>query len=814
LRRFLKVSIFVEIMEHINKHKTDKPNILKLSNNIIMNYKTIIILLGVLSIFGTSAFTQNQTSLQGSVISSADEKIEFYTLILQSAADSSVVSVDMFSDTVFRFVAIKPQTYILRLQDIQYQPYDTLITVVEGTNVLNTPLVLKPKTLEEIVVRGLRPVLAYDQGNIAVDVANSYLKDDISVTNILGKLPGVIINNKEEISVFGKSNLLIYINGMQARSGDEYKSLQPGDIEKIEIIRNVGSEYEANVDAVIKITTKKRREEKYHISISNALEKASYLTNTPSLSLYLGGREKVSQYITLTNVVGKSKDHHKSYAYTYFDNYTYSNFRDDYDFYKYGNISLFYSLNYSPDKDKTLGIQYSGRFSDLLDHVDGTRFYDDETTSSTVNLNSDEQSKTNTSIINVNYKQQVNTAGELSVVADYMFKTDNTVTDIEELATDWNAHNIIDADINGTVFSITPEYKIAGKKFTYSAGLKYSYLNNKSSTEFHSSLDVVQTSEHLTGAYLIFNANLSFVDIKAGLRMEYTNSELRSGDGLNDMNREYFNLIPNISLSRDLNEHLNLTMYYRRTLSRPGIRNLRSTITYWDSLTYVTGNPRLKPAMTDAIGLNAGIYKFDFTLEYKTFSDRVIFHNISDSENPNRTIHTYTNIKEKHNELTVGVSRSFNHRIFTNMTSIHYNRQFNLRMPFRGEIIRFNRPKYVIKTSGDVTIFKNTSLGYAFFYNNGGDMDFLRWNKSYSYFDLTLSQYLMKKKLLISFSVEDVFNKFKGNRWTQYHANNILYTQDSDAIDSRFAVFKIRYNWGIQKSIRKKSSDTDHINRL
>ncbi|MDR1169651.1 MAG: hypothetical protein LBK97_02315, partial [Prevotellaceae bacterium] len=124
-----------------------------------MNYKTIIIFFGVLLIYSTSAFTQTPASLQGSVVSETGEKIEFYTLILQSAADSSVVSVDMFSDTVFRFSGIKPQTYILRIQDVQYQLYDTLVTVVEGANVLNAPLVLKPASLGEVVVKASRPVL-------------------------------------------------------------------------------------------------------------------------------------------------------------------------------------------------------------------------------------------------------------------------------------------------------------------------------------------------------------------------------------------------------------------------------------------------------------------------------------------------------------------------------------------------------------------------------------------------------------------------------------------------------------------------------
>jgi hypothetical protein len=779
-----------------------------------MNSKTAFILFVVILIYSTTAFTQNPVSLQGCVISETGEKTEFYTLILQSAIDSSTVAVEMFSDTVFRFAGIKPQTYILRLQDVQYLPYDTLITVVEGTNVLNAPLILKPATLGEIVVKASRPVLTYNHGNVTVDVANSYLKDEVSMAGIFGKLPGVIVN-KGEISVFGKSGLQIYINGMQARTGDEYKSLQPGDIEKIEIIRNVGAKYDANVDVVIKIKTKKRREEKYHVLISNSLEMASYLSNSPGLSLYFSGNEKLSQYITLSNVLGKSRDRHKSQVYTYFDDYTYSNLRNDYDVYKYKNTGLFYSLNCSISKDAELGIQYSGRFSGFSEQVDGTRVYDDETTSQTVNLNSDEQSKTNMSIINLNYKQQVGTTGEVSVIADYMIRNNNETNDIKELATGWNAHSIIDSDNEGKVFSITPEYKITGKKFNYAGGLKYSYLNSNSTMEFRSSTDAVHTSEHLTGAYMTFGANLSFIDIKLGVRTEYTSSGIRSGDdGLDELNREYFYLIPNISLSVEPNGRLTLVTYYRRTLNRPNISSLRSTVTYRDSLFYVTGNPRLRPAITDILGFNAVFYKFDFTLEYKIFKNRITFDNIPDSENPNRTIQSYTNLKEKHNELTVGISRSFNHRIFTNMTSLYYNKQFNMSMPFRNNIISFNKPRYVFKTSGDITVFKNTSLNYAFFYNSGGDRDFTRWNKSYSCLDLTLAQYLMKKKLLFSFSVEDVFNKYKANRWTQYHNGNIVYMQDSDALDSRFAVFRIRYNWGVQKSIRQKRSDTDHISRL
>jgi hypothetical protein len=779
------------------------------------SYKTLIILFGLLLIFGSPAFAQTPTTLQGRAVSETGEKVEFYTLILQSTSDSSVVSVEIFSDSVFRFAGINPQTYILRLQDIQYQPYDTLITIVEGTNVLKTPLVLKPKTLGEVVVRGVRPVLKYNHDNITVDVANSYLKDDVSLASILGKLPGVIVDNQGSIKMFGKQNLLIYINDMKAHSGDEYKSLQPGDIDKIEIIRNAGSEYEANVDAVIRIKTKKRRDEKYHISITENLEVAHYLYNRSNLSLYLGGNEKISQYITLSNSVGKSRDRHKSQTYTYFDDYTYSNLRDDYHIDKYGSAGLFYSLNYSINKDKALGVQYSGRYSSPSSQISGTRLYDDETTNTTVNLNREEKSNFKSSIVNLNYKQKISNTGELSVIADYVIINPHETSDIKESTIDRTMHNTVVTNDNGKVVSITPEYKIAGKKFTYNTGLKYSYLNNKSTTEFRSAKDVVHTSEHLTGVYMIFNADLSFVDIKSGVRMEYTNSDIRYDDGQNNLNKEYFNLIPNISLNSKLNEYLNLTTYYKQILNRPHISTLSASMSYWDSLTYLTGNPRLRPAITDVFGFNAVLYKFDFLLEYSIYKNSITFDNIPDSENPNRTIHTYTNIKEKYNQLTVGISYSFNHSVFTNMTSLNYKKQFNLNMPFfQDKIIKFDKPRYRFQTSGNVKILENTSLNYSFHYNSTGDDGSLRSNKPDSNLTLTVAQYLMNKKLLISFSVQDIFDKDKSNRWTQYHNGNVVYTQDSDALDSRYVAFRIRYNWGAQKSIQQKRSDTDHINRL
>ncbi|MDR1895318.1 MAG: outer membrane beta-barrel family protein, partial [Prevotellaceae bacterium] len=77
-----------------------------------------------------------------------------------------------------------------------------------------------------------------------------------------------------------------------------------------------------------------------------------------------------------------------------------------------------------------------------------------------------------------------------------------------------------------------------------------------------------------------------------------------------------------------------------------------------------------------------------------------------------------------------------------------------------------------------------------------------------------ITQHLMNRKLMISLTVEDLLlTNRKSNRWTSY-SNNISITQDDRWPDTRYVTLTVRYNWGVNRSIQRKRSDTDHINRL
>jgi outer membrane receptor protein involved in Fe transport len=405
----------------------------------------------------------------------------------------------------------------------------------------------------------------------------------------------------------------------------------------------------------------------------------------------------------------------------------------------------------------------------------------------------------------------------LSVIADYAIKNANETVDITESSIGGNANNFINNDNNGKVISITPVYKIAWKKYYGNIGAKYSYLNSHSLTKWRSRLneDYSQVSEHAGGAYMIFGAHLPFADIRSGLRLEYTSSEIQYEEQSNNLTRNYLNLFPNLSISKKVNNHFSLTAYYRRTISRPKIDHLSTTVIYRDSLYYQTGNPRLKPSYTDALNFTVNWRAFDLSLGYRIAKDKSTWEFIPDSSNPDRTIYTQDNMKEKTKVFTAELSHLFAHRVFNSITTITCEK-YNLSLLFNNEIIRFNKPVYSIKHSGNLKIFKNTNLDYEFDYSTPGDEGYIQFNKLRGRFEAGISQHLFDRKLMISFYVYHILeNNKRNNRWTSYSINNnIAVRQDDRNPDGRYVAVTVRYNFGRRKSIQQKTSDTDHIGRL
>jgi hypothetical protein len=136
--------------------------------------------------------------------------------------------------------------------------------------------------LTEVIVIKEQKMFSNKNGNIKVDVANSILNATPNTIDLLSKLPNITISaDKENITVIGKGNALIYIDNQKVGMND-LNALSVDDIKTIEIINNPSSKYEAEGRTVILISRKFSKKEGSQTTIS---EVASF---KESFNNYLG----------------------------------------------------------------------------------------------------------------------------------------------------------------------------------------------------------------------------------------------------------------------------------------------------------------------------------------------------------------------------------------------------------------------------------------------------------------------------------------------------------------------------------------------
>ena len=144
--------------------------------------------------------------------------------------------------------------------------------------------------------------------------------------------------------------------------------------------------------------------------------------------------------------------------------------------------------------------------------------------------------------------------------------------------------------------------------------------------------------ENIGAAYSSFTFNLSSkTTLTAGLRYEYTVSDLGTVKISNIVNRKYGELFPTFYISRKINE-TNINFSYSRRITRPAFTTVPFTI-FFDPKTYYSGNPALVPAIANALQLGYNFKNYNFTLIYT--------HEVNTIDNfyfQTRTIDTINNI--------------------------------------------------------------------------------------------------------------------------------------------------------------------------
>ncbi len=589
--------------------------------------------------------TSTAQTIKGIVNDGEGAPIGYATVVLCSPSDTTQLDYTVTADDG-RFSFNTPAVgQLLHVSFVGYTPqYVTashnMIIILEQDAV----------AIGEVVVKGSRPISKITTQGVQTTVANTVLSDMGTGNDVLKRIP-MVEGDDGAFKVFGRGDATIYINNREVRDPSELDNLNSSDIQSIEVVSNPGARYDASVKAVINIKTIKKQGDGFSFNARS--------------SLHAGENE---DYINQINT------NYRKGGLDIFANFHHSDITSIQrgDIYQTTTVDTLWQQNsylYGDRHNIGLNATLGANFEISEEHLVGFR-YDHSTTpkngTSVLELQSDVYAdgvlfdKWDNSVLTDSWKNIDSEANlyysgkveDLSIDfnADYTqlgyesndINTEYSSADGERVL---NSYSRVENELWATKLLLSHplfggNLSFGGEYVDITRGDEYT---NEDLAGFSSNVDIAEQNAALFSQYSIESKVGSFA---AGLRFESAKYSYLV-DNVEDSNksREYAQWFPNFSYSNEFGE-LNLKLNYDSKVTRPSYRALSNNLTYGNRLTLETGNPYLKPSISQSLSL-VGVWKYLQTYVSYTHEKDAIEQWIDRYElDPKVSIINYRNIDE------------------------------------------------------------------------------------------------------------------------------------------------------------------------
>lgn len=214
-------------------------------------------------------------------IRDSDTLVAFSAIVLQSVPDSAMVVGMTAIDGRFEIPHVASGDYRLQVSCMGYK--DKSVPVQIKGEMVDVGIILLEQdavALKSVTVRGKRQIFRQENGQIIVNVSGTTLAESGSIEDLLKKSPGVMVNKDGDISIVGKGKPIIYVNEQEIQSTEMLSSIQASDVDRIEIERNVSSQYSADGQAVLRIRTKRSVADKLGLMVFDHVQFGRKIGNT------------------------------------------------------------------------------------------------------------------------------------------------------------------------------------------------------------------------------------------------------------------------------------------------------------------------------------------------------------------------------------------------------------------------------------------------------------------------------------------------------------------------------------------------------
>ena len=653
------------------------------------------------------------------------------------------------------------------------------------------------RELQEVVVTAKQPATKLVGSTLVSTIPGTNLARLGNALDVLAQLPMIKVEDNT-VSVIGKSNIEIYIDGRPMRDEQELRQLLSSNLKKVELLMAPGAAYASTTGAVLKITTRRNFVEGLSLTDQFLLEcrRKWSVMDYLALSYRAGNWEffangTIKHYNSLTKgmttntlvyngketVVGSSQNN--SFPTTVGvikAGFNYAN----------GPQSFGAYYRYNPER---------GDFKNT-----GSEWLNDNPA---ISSNIDKHIRAHSHLASLYYentfaeKYLLHFDGDFrrsnennSVATTYTDSSNPAVNSTDERAsTLWAGKLYLNFPVGKGDFTVGTQ-----DSYTHTS-LDYRMLNDAVSEYIPSSLtDARQTSAALFASWSRLFGKFS---LAVGARYEYVDYGFTvNGKRDEDVSRRDNLLTPDLSLGYSFNEETQISLSYKMATVKPSYSQLTGSLSYTGLHQIEGGNPALRDERMHDIQLFAMWKGFMVQADYTRSLDTYAFvKQVYPADNLQLLMHP-VNIDVSALNLYLVWSQPIR-RWIPNVTVGMYRQWLQL------DNHRYDKPIFSYYFDNTVSLPHGWLITANINGSSQGDMHTNRFATSWFTMDASVGKTFLDRSLTVKLSATDIFNT-SNNGWTMDTFG--VFVDKRQSYDRRGVSLAVTYNFQPRKSRYKGSS--------
>jgi len=798
-----------------------------MTNTIEMKTTNIIFLTVLIYLLGISTLAAKDVSkISGKLVDQAGNAIPFANVALIDATAGGLVDGTVSTEAgVFLIETVKTGKVKLVISSIGFKLFESAsFELISGMLKDMGTLVIEDEMtgLGEVTVQSTRPEIIIEADKTIVNVEGTVMAEGSNVLDVIGRAPGIYVDQDGIINLNGRAGVVVMINDrqtyMSATDLANFLRAMPADnVKSLEVINNPSARFDAEGSAgVINIVLKKNDVDGVFGNIQGGGQYNGLWAPIGGVALNV----KKGKWTTNANL------NYNEYA-------IFNDLEIDRNFVLPEGLSnfsqnsritqrdknLFFSgaANYEFNKNHNLGLNVQASNSNDINFVPSFTEISSPlaTENSFLESENDAAGHSDRFFGNIHYEGKLDTMGT-KITSDIDFTRMNSDSEALLSNLSYTGQNsemgtrdqiLTLNDMYYTIFTAKVDFiKPLKNGSTFESGLKGSWVKSDNNLDLSRSREDGEFTpdpssnqfiyhENVLAAYASYKGKFSDkLSFQAGLRGEYSDIEGNSVT-LNQINSQnYFNLFPSAFVQHQVSENYQIVYTANRRITRPNYRLLNPFVNYIDPLTTEQGNPNLMPQYSNNFEMNhvvKGMYQF--TIGYAETQDAFMQVFIQNQEA--RTTTTFTDNFDKTQNANVRAIVPVTIKKWwetSNMVQVNYNR---FKSQIGDDLLDNSQTSFMVRSQHNFILPKGFKLEVMGMYL-GPQIWGQGFIEGFGWVDAGVTKTILKDKLTIAVNGTDLFR-------TQIIRANV----DFADIDTSFEQY--RSNQGLRFTLRYRFAKGD-----